>query len=265
MFNRIKSIDWRIFLGIVVTLAWFAAGVIYLRGGSFSNVTIYDIPLENVGSFLEGAFAPLAFLWLVIGLFIQQKELADNTAVLREATAYSEKQTQAIAATELNARQETYFKIAESVSRQLGNIAGMLFVSNMGSTEGNPIPAEELREYWYRLSTGDSEVFSRQFLMLDADQFGGYEKLFYATEIRQRHTVNFIDRFDRLYALASNCDSAGLITGSLTHTGHGLLYNAMKRHAPSGFQLEATDFVNASHFAKVMEQSQDSDDCQGER
>ena len=77
--QRLKETDWRIFFGIVVTLAWIAAGVVYLQGGSFSGVTIYDIPLENIGSFLEGAFAPLAFLWLVIGLFIQQKELADNT------------------------------------------------------------------------------------------------------------------------------------------------------------------------------------------
>lgn len=265
MLKQLKSIDWRIFLGIVVTLAWIAAGIVYLRGGSFSSVTIYDIPLENVGSFLEGAFAPLAFLWLVIGLFIQQKELADNTEVLREATAYSEKQTQAIAATELNARQETYFKIAQSVSRQLGNIAGMLFVSNMGSTEGNPVPAEELRKLWHRLATGDSEVFSRQFLMLEAESHGGYTGLFYGTEIRERHSLSFIDRFDRLYSLAKNCDSAGLITGSLTHTAHGLLYNAMKRHAPDNVPTADDKLVDVSHFANAIEQSQSADDCQDER
>ena len=77
--TRLRQTDLRIFMGIIITAFWIIAGIVYLRGGKFSRTTIYDIPLENIGSFLEGAFAPLAFLWLVIGLFIQQKELADNT------------------------------------------------------------------------------------------------------------------------------------------------------------------------------------------
>jgi len=42
-------------------------------------------------------------------LFIQQRELADNTEVMRRTVEQSEMQTQAIAAIEMNARQETFF------------------------------------------------------------------------------------------------------------------------------------------------------------
>ena len=42
-----------------------------------------NLPVEEVGSFLEGAFAPLAFLWLVVGYFLQQQELIQNTQAMR--------------------------------------------------------------------------------------------------------------------------------------------------------------------------------------
>ena len=91
------------------------------------------------------------FLWLVIGLFIQQRELADNTEVLRQTSIQSEKQTQAIAATEMNARQETFFKIAENVKSQLGGITGMS-ISCMGATEGQLVPKERISEMWHMLA-----------------------------------------------------------------------------------------------------------------
>ena len=123
--------DWRIWFGLVITTVWIGGGIWYL--GQVSEATpTQNFSLEAVGSFLEGAFAPLAFLWLVIGLFIQQQELANNTEALRKTSEQSEIQTQAIAATEMNARQGTFFQIAESVRHQLGGISGMLLVSGVG-------------------------------------------------------------------------------------------------------------------------------------
>ena len=127
----ISSRDWRIWFGIVVTVFWISGGLWYLSGIAKSTPD-QEFTLEVIGSFLEGAFAPLAFLWLVIGLFIQQRELANNSEALRRTSEQSEKQTLAIAATEMNARQETFFKIKENVYQQLGGIAGMLYSSSMG-------------------------------------------------------------------------------------------------------------------------------------
>lgn len=260
MFTRaiagLRQTDWRIFMGITITALWMIAGVLYLRGSNFSQATIYDIPLENIGSFLEGAFAPLAFLWLVIGLFIQQRELADNTEVLRQTSIQSEKQTQAIAATEMNARQETFFKIAASVKGQLGGISGMLFISSMGATEGQRIPKDRITEMWHMLARRDDQVFAREFLLFDAEQYGGYEELFYKTEIRRRHTHNFIETFDRLMVMAKNCDDAnGIIADSLAQTAHGLLYNRMVEHRPDNLQVAEAP-VDTSDFEKVFEQTQ---------
>ena len=244
-------------MGIIITALWIIAGVVYLRGGNFSRTTIYDIPLENIGSFLEGAFAPLAFLWLVIGLFVQQRELADNTEVLRQTSIQSEKQTQAIAATEMNARQETFFKIAESVRAQLGGIAGMIFISSMGPSEGQLVPEARIAEMWHMLARKDDQVFARAFLLFNADQFGGFAELFYKTEIRRRHTRNFIRTFDRLMAMAKDCDSAnGIITDSLAQTAHGLLYNRMCEHQSDELKAERAP-VDTANYEEIFEHTRD--------
>lgn len=99
----LASRDWRIWLGLIITVIWMASGIWYVAYVSETQPT-QNFSLDAVGSFLEGVFAPLAFLWLVIGLFIQQRELAKNSEALRKTSEQSEKQTQAIAATEMNAR-----------------------------------------------------------------------------------------------------------------------------------------------------------------
>ena len=256
-FRHLRQIDWRIFFGIVITLLWLIAGAVYIRGGTFQYETIYDIPLDDLGSFLEGGFAPLAFLWLVIGLFIQQRELADNTEVLRQTSIQSEKQTQAIAATEMNARQETFFKIAENVRSQLGGITGMLFISSMGATEGQLVPADRIRELWHMLARRDDQAFAREFLLIDAEDYGGYTDLFYRTEIRRRHTRNFMKTFERLMRMARNCDAEnGIIVDSMVQTAHGLLYKRMRDHRPDYLQDESQD-LDTADYEKVLEHTRD--------
>ena len=81
------------------------------------------------------------------------------------------------------------------------------------------------------LAMHDDQVFSREFLLLNVEDYGGYEALFYKTEIRQRHTKNFIKTFDRLLEMAKDCDNVnGIITDSLKQTAHGLLYSSMQKH-----------------------------------
>lgn len=252
--KRLRQTDWRIFLGILITAVWIGAGVLYLRGSELGRATIYQIPLENIGSFLEGAFAPLAFLWLVIGLFIQQKELADNTEVLRQQSLHAAEQTKAMAATEFNARQEAYFKIAQNVKGQLGGISGMLFISSMGASEGHIVSAEKLSEMWHNLAMGDDQVFSREFLLLTSADFGGYEALFFKTDIRRRHSQNFIRTFDRLMQMARNCDdNSGIIADSLAQTAHGLLYNRMRDLLPADMKGQCRP-VDSSDYEDVLGQ-----------
>ena len=157
--------DWRIWFGLSLTFLWFCFLIIYIaRNVGWSS--FLDLSIEEMGTFLEGAFAFLAFLWLVIGLFIQQSVLGENNEELRRNNAHSEKQAQAIAATEMNARQETFFKIAESTRRQLGSITGILFLSSQGPIGNNTYTSEELAEIWTQFASGDVEVFPRLFLTM---------------------------------------------------------------------------------------------------
>ena len=147
--NRLRKFisdrDWRIWFGLVVTFVWIGGGLWFVIGAVAADPD-QQMTLGVIGNFLEGAFAPLAFLWLVLGLFMQQRELSNNTEMLRRTSEQSEKQTQAIAATEMNARQETFFKIAESVKHQLGGISGMLFASGLGPVGSDRYDRDEISE-----------------------------------------------------------------------------------------------------------------------
>jgi hypothetical protein len=249
--------DWRILFGLTLTFVWFVFLAIYIsRNVGISN--FMDLPIEEMGTFLEGAFAFLAFLWLVIGLFIQQSVLAQNNEELRLNNLHSDKQTQAIAATELNARQETFFKIAESTKRQLGGIAGMLFVSSQGPAGNESYSTEVISEIWKQFAGGDYEVFSRLFLtMPQADT--SFEELFFGTEIRKRHSDNFLVGFDRLIELAKGCDTDKIIFDSLIYSAHGLLSNRLRElHPEVKFEmLEGTD--SASYLERFAELEVDAE------
>ena len=235
--------DWRIWFGLVVTFFWMAGGLWFVVTSVRADPD-QSLTLGVIGNFLEGAFAPLAFLWLVLGLFMQQRELANNTEALKRTSEQSEKQTLAIAATEMNARQETFFKIADSVKHQLGGISGMLFASGLGPVGSNRYDREEIDDLFQQAANGDCEIFARQFLSMDFLEEGGLEALLYETEIRQRHTRNFRCTFERLIELAKGCDVDGIIVDSLNESALGLLYRRTGFYMPDDFvdrQLPATE------------------------
>jgi len=224
--------DWRILFGIIISVIWIGSATWYI-GVVNDTYPSQTHSLEEIGSFLEGAFAPLAFLWLVLGLFIQQQELADNTEAIRRTSEQSEKQTQAIAATEMNARQETFFTIAEGVKHQLGGISGMLLVSGVGPPGSGRIDRAQMDNMFNLAATGDSAIFARQFMSNDYQEEGGLPKLLYGTDIRKSHTQNYRRTFERLCRLAKNCDIDGIIEDSLLHSAFGLLYERMLEHEPT--------------------------------
>ena len=238
--------DWRIIFALTLTFFWFAFLAIYIaRNVGWGQ--FMDLPIEEMGTFLEGSFAFLAFLWLVIGLFIQQSVLAENNEELRRNNLHSEKQTQAIAATELNARQETFFKIAEGTRRQLGAVSGMLFISSQGPIGSGTYSQDDLSEFWKQFASGDSEVFSRLFLTMGAAADFDFTDLFYGTAIRKRHTDNFIVGFDRILKLSEDCDMDNIIKDSLIYSAHGLLTIRMRDLHPD-LTFEAITGTNSQQY-----------------
>ena len=62
--------------------------------------------------------------------------------------------------------------------------------------------------------------------------------LFYGTEIRRRHTDNFLAGFDRLAELAKGCDTDNIILDYIDHFGERLSEYQDERLA-SGYQVRA--------------------------
>lgn len=227
--------DRRTAFGIALTLAWVAVGSFYV-GRSIGWLQFFAQPLGEMGDFLDGAFAPLAFLWLVLGLFIQQRELsANNHAIQRQheimlRTAESaEVQTRAIAANELHARQDTFIDIAQLVSNQLEVISGMLFLSSQGAAGDGVVGNDEMDQLWGRMSSGESGVFSRRLILLrfSSEPAAGWV-LFWGTPIRTRHCETFIHTFERLLRAADGCDPDGMIADAVRGGAQGRLYTVMR-------------------------------------
>ncbi len=223
---------WLIWLGVVVTTLWLGSGVVYI--GLFGGWhTLFGDGSDGIGGFLEGFFAPLAFLWLVIGLFVQQRELASNTEVLRRTNVNSEKQTEVLAATELRARQSAFFQIAENVRRQSGNLAGII-ISSLRNKNGQQLFSdEEMVQHWIDHQHGQYERFTA-LLSLPDERFVKegleYAEIFFGTKERQEYSAEYIKSFRGLIQIARDCDEEGTIVRTITQTPHGHVYGSMINH-----------------------------------
>jgi len=221
-----------------VTAGWLLLGFLYIDTTVGWDRFVH-LRVDQLGSFLEGAFAPLAFLWLVIGYFLQQQELEQNTLVLQaqllEVSRSAEQaviQSEKMAANEVHARQETFLRVAQSVRSQLGTIMGLLFISSQSAAADGTVSVEEQAHLFAQLSQGDPEVFSRRMLEVyiatedPVTQFN----LFYGTPVRARHSNNFLHAFERLISRAQEVDADNLICDALYSNAHGLVYGIIKRH-----------------------------------
>ncbi len=230
-----RSPDWRIWLGLGLTFSWLLLGSIYISA-SIGWLNLDRIPADEIGSFLEGAFAPLAFLWLVIGYFLQQKELQQNTEALRA-------QAEQMAETVSHSRQDAFMQVARHVRAQLGSISGFLFICSQSANAQGNVTLEEQSQLFSRQAAQDPELFSRRLVethvMLEDPQ-ARYD-LFYGTAIRARHSNNFIFTFERLLRRAEEVDMENVLRDALLAGGHGMLYS-LARHYQAEAPSELADY-----------------------
>lgn len=223
--------DWRVGLGLASTAVWLSLGLAYIalhvgwRG-------FLEQPVDALGGFLEGAFAPLAFLWLVIGSFLQQRELRlNNLAIraqyeeMRRTAENSEIQARAIEANALHQQQETTMMVADRVHRQLGSVMGLLWMSSQAGVDGEATE-EQVHSLWNQLGAGDPEGFARQMMALyyRADDPDQARHLFLGTEVRARHSRMIRDTFGRLLVKVRACDTDGVIEDALLGSSNGRIY-----------------------------------------
>lgn len=242
MSNRhLPDWDWRIWGGSLITIIWLAGGAIYL--GAVVGWAFWHEGADTIGGFFEGFFAPLAFLWLVVGLFIQQKELSRTREEMRQSNLLSAQQAKAMEASALTARQQAFFLIADNVRRQTGNLLGVMLASSGNDLIGDE---EEIQRHWIAHSAGDFERFPRLLVAegnaLLEGNFGQIRtggEFFFGSPFRASMSEEYIRSFRRLLQLARDCDTGSAIRGTVAHTPHGLVYGAMLSHldAPRAWAL----------------------------
>ena len=104
-----------------------------------------SLPVEEVGS-LRVLFAPLAFLWLVIGYFLQQQELIQNTQAMRAQADEIAKQFDLFYKTEIRARHTNQFIfVFERLMKHVrhSDTDNMLFDSLSGNAQGLLLCSDE--------------------------------------------------------------------------------------------------------------------------
>ncbi|GAB5414525.1 MAG: hypothetical protein Cons2KO_21280 [Congregibacter sp.] len=219
-----QGMDWRIIFGLSVTSLWIGAGLIYLSQ-IVGWTNFVGLPTGEIGSFFEGAFAPLAFLWLVIGHFMQQKEITANT----RAISMQERSTRRL---ELHSRRDSYFKLLNLVQDQLGNIASFHYISVFGPTGTGEVDMEEFGQLRSESSTGDHSLFVRRMvsaLASVADEPEKLREILYGTEIRCRHSDNFKNTFGKLLAAADSVDADGMVRDALIDgSSSGIYYKILR-------------------------------------
>lgn len=94
-------------IGWTLTVLWLVTIVAYIWSGWS---TFISLGFNEKGDFVAGAFAPLAFLWLIIGYFQQGEELKQNTLALE------------LQAKELRNSVEQQSKIAKSTEDQVRHL-----------------------------------------------------------------------------------------------------------------------------------------------
>ncbi len=215
-----KRMDWRVVFGASVTAAWLLLGVSYLFGKvGFSQ--FMALPTGDIGSFLEGAFAPLAFLWLVIGHFMQQSEISATTKAVQLQEQSSKRQ-------ELHSQRNSYFKLLSLVQDQLGAIAGFHYVSVCGETGTQEVTSEEYATMRAESAAGDSALFVRKMVSLIAGvskEPDAIKEILFGTDIRTRHSNNFQNTFSKLLKSARAVDQDDMVENALLYgSAWGMFY-----------------------------------------
>jgi hypothetical protein len=231
-----RDSTWLLWLGLSLTGFWVAMQLYYIvKIVGFDHFVAEGPP--SVGGFLEGAFAPLAFLWLVVGFFLQREELQRSSRAInlqyqemRRTAENAEIQARAIAGTELHARQEAFLRLAHLIDQQLAVSLGLLFMSSQTVSAGGTTPDEATAAMWTQLGNGDVFVFARG--MMGAHFRGDGEQdtwaLYWSTPIRTRHCENFSRIFERMIARARGCDTDGLLVETLLGSTHGQIHTLMR-------------------------------------
>jgi hypothetical protein len=162
-----------LWIGIVLSLLWVLFVGAYLFSSTHSLAAVWDKQPNEFGDFLAGIFAPLAFLWLAVAVFVQReelelqrKELTHNREALtlqaeelRRTVEENAAQARALRASEEYQRQEIIIHVTESTFKTLALLACNMWHHLRGyRREGGAVDSPSAF-YWERYANGDREIW----------------------------------------------------------------------------------------------------------
>ena len=145
-------------VGFVGTVLWLVLLAIYIGAGK-GWVELWSLSLNNMGDFLAGAFAPLAFLWVVIAVLLQTAELglqreelkqsrealelqaAETRALVEQNKLSVEVANKALAQQQRREREARLHQIIDALAFRIMNVANRSLVMvgpNKSEPLGNP-------------------------------------------------------------------------------------------------------------------------------
>lgn len=211
-----KKLDWRVTAGMGISIVWLMLLALYLSQ-KVSWQQFLQLPIDHIGGFLGGVFSPLAFLWLVIGFFIQQNEIDENSRNLETQVQHT--------------NLDNFLKMADIVYRHIGVISGFIYLSCRKDIEATSNDMPNIEDSWSRSSMGDHGVFARYLLAHQFDENGkerDMANIFYGTETRRRHSDNYKKVFEDLLKNAGLCDATDSLHNALVDGSvWGILYKTM--------------------------------------
>lgn len=166
--------------GVVVTVGYWA--LIFNWSGRH-GWDLSKLSAQDAGTFLSGVFAPVAFLWLVIGFNLQSAELKQNSeslalqaAEMRESVQAQSRQADEFGLHGKYFRQDVLNKTREQFETELGVMA-VNFVKDGIIIEDNGIYMGQ--SSWSKFSAGDREVFVRMAARCVNADFENADKIYH--------------------------------------------------------------------------------------
>ncbi|UYK97793.1 hypothetical protein [Pantoea stewartii] len=221
-------------VGVGVTAIYFIGLGIAIHKYGLTQFSSYN----ELGDFLAGAFSPVAFLWLVLGFFQQQKELQQNTEALN------------LQAEELRNSVEQYKEMVAVAQKQLDSD---LTIAQQDSarreSETRPYVCLHSLSYSSRLSNIFTfktlvQAGKREAKNLEIEFVGGFGK--YQTFKRESVTEDFI-------LGVTTMDEVDLPDEVLVNISYESIIGVKYKHQYRYFELENGSYRKSHHEEMKVE------------
>ena len=136
---------------------------------AFNYQSFSGLEPNSVGDFLAGLFAPLAFLWLVVGLLQQGQELKLQYFELKKSVDQYTEQSDALRGAEKHAKQSVLNETRKIIERDLSVLAARMVYTITSTSAGRKTTRSDASTIWWdKFNNGDTQaVVKSVYIMLD--------------------------------------------------------------------------------------------------